>query len=127
MSYIFQFEGKAFTPEGQTNADNVAERNRDTERREIEFLKTAPERIMLYVSEPKPLASDSASREYALVTWLGTMVSDWCRVGPKRYVGFGHGTYRRAISARVFGVLYHGWYYASSGDYCRLRKAKVTK
>lgn len=30
----------------------------------------------------------------------------------------------QAVTCRIFGVLYHGWYMESSGDYCRLKKAK---
>ena len=116
MGYAIEHEGKQFTPEGIVTEDGrtTEERNRETERKEIEWLRTGPERVFLYVSE----------NPWRITTWLGTRVSTQESIGPKVYVGFGHNTYRRAVRCQIFGVLYHGWYMESSGSYCRLKRAK---
>jgi hypothetical protein len=55
-------------------------------------------------------------------TWLGGFQTPaW--IGQSHHIGFG-GSTRRPITCRIFGVLYHGWYYESSGSYCRLKRAK---
>lgn len=93
------------------------------ESREIESLKAHPDRVVLYVgSQTMP---DIGLRDMpCITTWLGTIVSQWCKMGPRVYVGW-NGAYRRYINCRIFGVRYVGWYMESSGNYCRLRKAKV--
>lgn len=148
MSYAFVHEGKAYGPSGRIEdvegtpleAKDAATYNKALEANEIEWLKTAPDKVMLYVKvgmlrDPNKLGSrltdGSMARangdEVSIQTWLGTKVSTHEWLGPKRHIGFGFSTYRRAVSCRIFGVLYHGWFYQSSGDYCRLRKAKVQK
>jgi hypothetical protein len=161
MDYIFEHEGRAFTPNGQTEPGNAQDRNRETERKEIVWLMTGPDRAFLYVTMPSPVSLGAYSwaqgdairsccrlaRHHAATacpvcqrtaaqmegdyrkrievkTWLGTSVATHVYIGPRRNVGFGWHTYRRAVSCRIGGVLYHGWFFESSGDYCRLRKAK---
>ena len=126
-NYEFIHEGRAFTPAGDppvpTDKDASDARNRETERREIEWLKTAPDRVFLYVSHPKGI--DGFSTRVANVhTWLGTVVSSDTVLGSRAYVGFGFNSWRRSVSCRIFGVRYVGWYFESSGQYCRLKKAK---
>jgi hypothetical protein len=59
-----------------------------------------------------------------IITWMGTPVATHVTVGQARkFYGYARST-RRPISCRIFGVQYHGWYMESSGDYCRLKKAK---
>ena len=106
---------------------DITEANRETERKEIEWLKTAPDKVFLYVNLPYTYWKD----EYGwnglveIGTWLGTRLNEGpAYLGPSRGSGFGDWTSRRAVSCRIFGTLYHGWYMESSGDYCRLRKAK---
>ena len=127
MDYGFKHDDKVFTPNATTGVDAQTsdERNKEIERREIEWLRTSPERgVFLYVSHPKGLDGFS-TRVANIHTWLGTVVSTGpTLLGPKAYVGFGHNSYRRSVDCRIFGVRYVGWYYESSGDYCRLRKAK---
>lgn len=128
MNYGFQHEGKVYGPDGQIKTSDVDAHNRVTEQQEIEWLKTGPERVSLYVRESlkTPNSWDITSGENgpAITTWLGTQVSTHLWIGPRRNVGFGFHTYRRAVTCRIFGTLYHGWYMESSGNYCRLRKAK---
>ena len=138
MDYAFQHEGKVFIPDGRahslentldlTGTAAVDAHNREQEQAEIAMLKTHPDRAFLYVKEKllSPSSWDMAqnSERIAVTTWLGTAVSDHCWIGPRRAMGFGFHSYRRAISARIFGVTYHGWYFESTGNYCRLRKAK---
>jgi hypothetical protein len=135
MDYGFAHEGKVFTPNGTVGVpvqDNDA-RNREQEKAEIEWLKTAPEKLFLYVREPKRDKYERLGNghwgepeyRYAITTWLGTVVSSACAVGDRANVGFGFHTYRRSVDCTIFGTRYVGWYLESSGQYCRLRKAKV--
>jgi hypothetical protein len=119
MNYAFDFTGHGvFTPDGKAEISDVDAHNKQLESVEIEWLKTHPNNLFLYVKQSKPDA------DWSISTWLGTIVSTGATFGPRRNIGFGYHTYRRAVSARIFGVLYHGWYFESSGNYCRLRKAK---
>jgi len=172
--YVFEHEGKTYAPSGKVQLESSAsEHNQELERQEIAWLKTAPEKVFLYVHMPpatwhieantyvghiegNTFASKDAAQtqlaqwleskrlprydsrgwkvEYKFTrnqqltgsevrTWLGTSVATNVHVGTKANSGF-NGAYRRAISCKIFGVQYHGWYYESSGDYCRLKKAK---
>lgn len=67
-----------------------------------------------------------ADRRIDIQTWLGTPIATHVWIGPRRYMGFNR-AYRRPVSCRINGVLYHGWYFESSGDYCRLKKARKQK
>lgn len=131
--YAFVHEGQAFTPDGRLPAATDADaHNRDTEAREIAWLKTAPERVFLYVTMPAAYDSKAypAGRVQPLSgtrvhTWLGTDVATNVVIGMSYTIRGGFGTSRRrSVSCRIFGVRYVGTYYESSGDYCRLRKAK---
>ncbi len=120
--YVFTFQGKAFTPGGQTDAmlsaDSTTQRNKETERKEIEWLRTGPDNVFLYVR-----MGDSP----AITTWLGTVLStQGLLIGPSVLVGGIAGPHarKRSIDTHLFGVRYVGWYYESAGDYCRLRKSK---
>lgn len=131
MGYAIALNGKQFTPEGSVSIPNIDEHNRIEEAREIEWLKTGPEKCVLYwrgnllTPSSWDIVSGSDNRTgKAITTWMGTVVSTHLWVGPRRNVGFGFHTYRRAVSCRIFGVLYHGWYMESSGALVRLRKAK---
>ena len=117
--YALEFQGAAFTPEGKQPIPDVKAHNQEVERQEIEWLKTGPDKVLLYVH----FTATELERPN-IHTWLGTVVSTHCYIGPRRQMGFGRHTYRRGVTCRIFGVLYHGWYMESSGDYCRLRKAK---
>lgn len=157
MEYIVEFQGTKYTPEGKADVPGTVEdRNRETERQEIEWLKTAPARVFLYVGHDQVLRSccraagklnavrcpvcesviTDSPRGYVITTWLGTVLGTHVAIGQRRIMGF-HAmpgrtnnpwfgkSYRRAVSCRLFGVLYHGWYFESSGSYCRLKKATV--
>lgn len=117
--YAFEHEGRQFVSSGAASGiDNVTEHNAGVEAREIASFKTGPERLFLYVKRD--------GLDYTICTWLGTVVSDRasCAVGQRVQVGFGYHTYRRSVDCVIFGTRYVGWYMESSGDYCRLRKAK---
>lgn len=142
------------------------EKNKQTERDEIKWLHTHPDKVFLYVHMPKTEPGQMRSwaagdgikaccrlalglnasacpvchstreqmqarddRRVDIITWLGAPIATHVYVGPRRNVGFGYHSYRRPVSCRIGGTLYHGWYYESSGCYCRLKKAKrqVTK
>lgn len=119
-------------------------RNRITEARQIEWLKTAPDRVFLYVSQvdtteqtyqsalAKGWTSETTDRKnwqshrWEIKTWMGTSVATHVYIGRKVNVGgiAGRHAFKRSVDCRIFGVRYVGWYYESAGDYCRLRKAK---
>lgn len=126
MDYGFTHAGRTFTPNATTGIDPAESeaRNKAIEAQELDWLRSHPERgLFLYVSHPKNL-DGFATRVCNIHTWLGTVVSSDAELGPRSYVGFGFNTWRRSVRCRIFGVRYVGWYYESSGDYCRLRKAK---
>lgn len=149
MNYAFEFEGRAYEPGGRLDTnlwdkDKVTERNRETELKEIEWLKSAPEKVFLYVKDTdtteesyqKALAhgwtSETTKREawathkWEIATWLGTVVSSKAYVGRRVQIGgiAGPHAFKRSVDCIIFGVRYTGWYWESAGDYCRLRKAK---
>jgi hypothetical protein len=119
--YAFNFQDKTFTPDGKIDIPlaTTADHNRAVELAEIEAIKQGPERLFLYIGK-KEL---NGRQTYCVQTWLGTWLG-WTWLGPKRYIGFDRWTYRRAVTVRIFGTLYRGWYMDSSGDYCRLKRAK---
>lgn len=123
--YAFVHDGKAYGPDGVIKdtegtplaADDADAYNREVERQEIDWLKTGPDRVFLYVRHGQ-------SQTSGVTTWLGTDVATEVQIGRRVNVGFGRHTYRRSVVCRIFGVRYVGWYLESSGSYCRLRKAK---
>ena len=113
--------------------EDAADYNKALEAQELVWLQTHPDKVMLYVQHPEldmrgrvgnAHYCDVAYR-YKIITWMGTPVAVGanCWVGDRARVGWGR-DYRRPVRATIFGVLYHGWYMESSGDYCRLKKAK---
>lgn len=163
--YGFVHDGKVFTPDGTANIDASESdaRNRETERAEIQWLQTGPEKVFLYVKMPQtePFASRSwtrgdsiagcckvalamhaircpicgqtsevmqarADKATDITTWLGTPVASHVAIGQRVNVGgiAGQHSYKRAVSCRIFGKQYHGWYYESAGSYCHLKLAK---
>ena len=117
MAYLFEHQGKQFAPDGIVSVGPVEKHNQDEEAKEIEWLKTHPEKLFLYVRT-------TPGWDWAITTWPGTTVSQWVQFGSKVRSGFGWHTYRRSVNCRIFGVRYVGWFFESSGNYCRLRKAK---
>ena len=119
--YAIEHEGKAYTPDGVITCADVTEHNAAIEEQEIAWLKTGPRQVMLYVREPKE------GQDWAITTWLGAVVSEHPWVGSVRSFrvpGSHWPSKRRPVTCRIFGTLYHGWYFESSGDYCRLKRAK---
>ena len=119
MSYAFTYQDKVYFPNGLAPipVDDVETRNRATEAQEIAQLKQAPERAFLYVGKA------------GITTWLGTVLDASPVFGARVTIRGFNGSYstRRAATCCLFGVRYVGIYCESSGDYCRLRKAKVQR
>jgi len=96
-----------------TNTAILEAMSRQLETPEIESIKAGAEKLFLYVGK-KPLTGDPAKYFgvghdfYCVQTWLGTFLG-WAWVGRRVYTGFGYRTYRRAVTVRMFGVLYNGW------------------
>lgn len=109
----------------QSIVKGMSAHNQQSEQTEIEWLRTAPDAIFLYMRQPPDPQNDP--RAWYVTTWPGTIVSDArATVGPARqFPCFGpFPSMRRSVVCRIFGVRYVGWYFESSGDYCRLKKAK---
>jgi len=83
------------------------------EAQDIQQIKAGAEHLFLYV---RKVDTTRETHRWEIRTWLGTVLAS------NAYVG--RPSVRRAVTCRIFGVLYHGTYYESSGDYCRLRRAK---
>ena len=131
-NYGFSFQGRVYIPDGLLPGlleDHVQDHNKEVEGKEIAWLKTAPDRVFLYIHElPVELIRKSAARIWIrceVTTWLGMVLDGNAMMGPPIKVpAYYHPSTRRSVTARIFGVLYHGTYYESSGNYCRLKKAK---
>lgn len=120
MEYAFTFDNHGtFTPSGRQEISDVNAHNRELERAEIEHMRTHPERLFLYVDN-----LPGSPYPKSITTWLGTRVDESADFGRRVNVGFGFHTYRRSVDCVIFGCRYVGWYFESSGQYCRLRKAK---
>lgn len=104
-----------------TDIQDVTAHNLATEAAEIEWLKTHPDKVFLYVGT---IQSPFGREAWTIHTWMGTILDPDAWIGPRRNVGFGYHTYRRAVRCHIFGVQYCGWYMESSGDYCRLKRSK---
>lgn len=128
--YAFAHNSMAYGPDGPIKdvegtpleAKDSDEYNRQVEAQELEHIKTGPDRLMIYIVKPKDDCIYWSAR-----TWLETFLGN-CWLGPRQIMGFQSryigGSYRRAVTVRIFGTLYHGWYFESSGSYARLKKAK---
>lgn len=125
MDYIFEHEGKQYSPDGIVSVPDMTLANKQTELDEIERLKMHPERLFLYVSHARDILR-SAPAECQITTWLGTVLDARAHMGPSReFPCFGpFSSRRRAVRCVLFGVAYHGWYMESSGNYVRLKRSK---
>lgn len=88
--------------------------------------KNVPDKLVAYISHRKMPPRDSTGEgvdAYCVITWEGRFLG-WAWLGPQRHYCTPGCHYRRAVTVRIGGTLYHGWYFLSSGDYCRLKKAK---
>ena len=73
------------------------------------------------------LTSETLGKGVDITTWLGTPVATHVYVGPAKPTGgiTRRWSQKRAVDCRINGVRYVGWFYQTSGDYCRLKKAKI--
>lgn len=121
--------------------------NKAIEAKEIEWLQTSPDKVFLYVqiialskrtigSRMVAMTNGGDSRAVAsfngdklgIATFLGTNVATHIYIGPRVNGGlFSFHSYKRQVTCQIFGVKYHGWYFESSGDYCRLTRNKNQK
>ena len=136
MNYAFTHQSDVFTPDGRVDIrpDQVDAFNREQEARELAALQAHPDKAFLYVKLEygrqdicKFRDTNRQTLPGRIRTWLGTELDARAWFGPRRYIGFGHRTYRRAVTCTLFGVAYYGWFYESSGDYCRLTRSKGKK
>lgn len=118
--YAIEHQGKAFTPDGRADIANVETNNQRVEREQLAELQAHPERAFLYVkhSGEFPYWKHTGS----ITLWTGVVLDPKAWIGDLRRDNFGGK--RAAIDCTIFGVRYTGWYFYSTGDYCRLKKAK---
>jgi hypothetical protein len=90
--------------------------NWQTSAREVvDFTSNPPARYFAYVS------TDHKS----ITTWMGERLGSITSYHEYRVPSFGWPSVRVAIRVRAInGREYHGTYYASAGDYCRLKVCK---
>lgn len=110
MSYIFEHEGKQYTPDGLVNVANTEAHNRDLEQKELAAWAAKPDRWQGYVAKDK------------VTTFLGTVIGTIYR--SRKYTnGFGH-----KIQAIRFhgtnGESYYGRYGCDRSELIRVRKFK---
>lgn len=129
--YAITHKGKSYGPDGIiTDMDGVVlpassadDYNQQVQAQQLSWLSTHPAKVMLYVT------INPDTQHYRITTCLGHVLDSNPYISPKRVVGFQSyyrgGTYRHAVTCKLFGTTYHGWYFASSGQYCRLTRAKV--
>lgn len=135
MNYAFEHQGKAYTQDRVIDAPDMNKHNKEVEAKELEWLRTAPDKVTLYVkasgSTRIPFSSSGRRGErnqsfgpYAVHTRLGTVLDANALVGHEVWSNLDFWTHKRSVSCHIFGTLYHGWFMESSGDYCRLKRAK---
>jgi len=148
-SYVFTHGEEHFSPEGAVSLTTSAhDHNLEVERQEIAHLQTAPDRVFLYVTESTIVKSccrlavkhgtgeagcpicrtrlADMQKGPAITTWLGTHIATHVELGPVYKIPAfgGWPSSRQSVRCRINGVQYHGTYYKSSGNYCRLQKSK---
>lgn len=107
--------------------------NKRIELEEIAHLHTAPNKVFAYVREAERTTYQIQNRiwphqGHAIITWLGTPIAENVSIHDRTTGGmFGYNSYKYHVTCTIFGVKYNGWYYASSGNYCRLYKLKGRK
>ena len=111
QGYIFNFQGKAFAPDGQVCGPvDVDAHNKRLEESELAECKTRPVILPAYVSE----------RHNEVTTWLGTKLGTITSF-TKFDNNFGGVTACVTVRA-TNGATYYGRFGYHSGDFVRLRK-----
>lgn len=115
QGYIFEHEGRQFTPDGTTKVPDPSEHNAKVEAAELALWATKPEHFAGYMSQ----RDDGAWR---CTTWLGASLGTVQRVRP----------YQTNLSCNMHavtilgtnGAMYYGRYGADWAQLIRLRKAQ---
>jgi len=126
-AYIFEHDGKQFTPDGLVTVDSTTAHNAQLEATELAAWIDQPDETIAYyklVSETNPDRTYRASfRTHGTVsTWLGTVLGTVTEARVYR-----HNLGGRFVSLRVTatnGARYYGRASYDSGNVVRLRKAK---
>lgn len=127
MAYLIEHNGKVYSPDGVVTLPDgmtVDDINKQNEKRELEWLAAHPERVFLYMESFK---DSGIGTRWGVTTQHGsTLLDSNAIVGPP-YKCRAFGSFpsvRRSVRCTIFGRWYYGTYYESSGDYCRLKRAK---
>ena len=98
-------------------------KNAQTSREEVAaFLRDKPDRCFCYVALPIP--SLPLVRRPVITTWTGDVLGYIVERRPAVRDNFG-GTRQWIRAHAINGRVYAGWYFASSGNYARLRSVKA--
>jgi hypothetical protein len=99
----------------------------------FEFVRDKPEKYFAYVREPNAGTYGRSSFDRARALYAGTgALQTWTgeNLGTMQFgAAFrdNFGGIRVPVSVKAInGSVYHGTYFFSAGDYCRLKKAKAT-
>ncbi len=88
-----------------------------------EFCRDKPDRYFVYVSHVDHGIATPRLEPLNVTTWTGELLGRISSYGPRYRDNFGG--IRQSIHVRaITGEVYHGTYFASSGDYARIRKSK---
>jgi hypothetical protein len=90
------------------------------------FCKEPPEKYFAYVAQRKEPIPGFPYEDFRKVGTITTFPGDtlgYCQLGNKIHDNFGGYRYPIWVTG-INGVKYFGYYYASSGDYCRIKKVK---
>ena len=96
-----------------TLQEEVDAKNQETSRQEVaEWIAKPPERYFAYVDV----------KRMKLTTWVGDILGS-IQLGRSYRSSFGD--WRRSITVQgTNGHTYHGTFYESAGDYCRIKRKK---
>lgn len=109
MSYIFEHEGRQYSPDGRVNVPDAAAFNRELEAAELAVWQTKPDRFLAYVVDNKA------------TTWLGTELGRVITVS--KFKNNLTGSRMEHIRVRgINGAWYHGTYGSDWRQCVRLRR-----
>ena len=122
MTYIFEYEGKQFTPDGQVNVADTEAHNRKIEQQELAAWAAKPDPWQGYVAMHAKEGVGMNDRYGKVTTFLGTVIGT---IYYSRTYTDGLGHRMRAIRFRgTNGESYYGRYGHDWSQLVRVRKFK---
>lgn len=130
--YIFEHEGKQYSPDGQVQADNVCEHNAQIEQAELAYWATRPQHMTVYILpnpayNPNGLGTFQEQPRFLVTTWRGVQIGRVIAYSDSKRYGSRYGEPYTMRSVRVAGnngCEYVGRYGSDWAQCCNLRLAK---